>query len=282
MRVLLLDGMKKRYFSGDVRGVQVLNQRATINPYYMAASLVVSRLAWDIRVESWRSRRKFRECKDKYLNQKAVIICNGPSLLEVDLNLLEGVYTLGLNKINLLFDKSSFRPSCIVSINPLVIEQNAEFFNRTEIQLFLDSKALNLVSPRENIAYFHSQGGSGFARDCSGSLLQGHTVTFAAMQIAFHLGFQEVALIGCDHTFATQGPANSTVVSGEEDASHFDKRYFSGGQKWQLPDLFESEVAYIRAKNVYEAQGRKLINSTIRGKLEIFERRSLADFVGEK
>lgn len=36
--------------------------------------------------------------------------------------LLDGVFTFDLNKINLLFDKYSFRTSSIVAVNLLVIE----------------------------------------------------------------------------------------------------------------------------------------------------------------
>ncbi|WP_277882134.1 hypothetical protein [Oculatella sp. FACHB-28] len=44
------------------------------------------------------------------------------------MSLLKGTYTFGLNKINLLFEYSEFRPSCIVSVNSFVVEQNAEFY----------------------------------------------------------------------------------------------------------------------------------------------------------
>ena len=71
--------------------------------------------------------------ENKYSNEKAVIICNGPSLLKVDLALLKNVYTFGLNKINLLFGKSDFRPSAIVAVNKYVIEQNADFYDSTDI-----------------------------------------------------------------------------------------------------------------------------------------------------
>lgn len=257
----------------------LLRVPAVINPYRTSAILLKNRLLWDLRWESWCSRRKIKKWHNKHLGEKAVIVCNGPSLLETNFDLLEGVFTFGLNKIDLLFDKSSFRPSCIVAVNQFVIEQNSDFYNATAIPLFLDSIAMQCVSPKSNIAYLHSSAGLGFAQDCSMSVLQGHTVTFVAMQIAFHMGFKEVALIGCDHSFADRGPANAVAVSGETDANHFDPNYFAGGTKWNLPDLFESEVAYTRAKNMYHAHGRKIINATQGGKLDLFERSSLLEFV---
>jgi hypothetical protein len=257
----------------------LLTQRPTINPYRYGAFEIWNRLRWDLNPESWRSRKKLKAYKDKYTGKKAVIICNGPSLLKSDLSLLQGVFTFGLNKINLLFDKSNFRPSCIVAVNPFVIEQNADFYNQTDIPLYLSSWGVKLIKKRDNVTFLHRSTQSKFAQDCSASISYGHTVTFVAMQLAFHMGFKDVALIGCDHNFATKGAANKTVISGEKDDNHFDKNYFSGGVKWQLPDLFQSEINYTLARDVYEAKGRRLFNSTDGGFLEVFEKILLKGFI---
>lgn len=262
-------------FSKDI----VLTQRPTLNPYRYATWEIWNRLKWDLNPESWRSRHKLNAWKDKYLGDKAVIVCNGPSLLKTDLSLLEGVFTFGLNKINLLFDKSSFRPSCIVAMNKFVIEQNAEFYNHTELPLFLNGNTTKVVQSRSNITFLKSSSQFKFARDCSISVYEGATVTFAAMQLAFHMGFKDVALIGCDHNFVTKGPANEIVDSEEKDENHFDPNYFAGGVKWQLPDLPQSEVCYTLARETYATSGRRIINSTEGGNLEIFSKTSLEDFL---
>lgn len=258
----------------------LVKERPNINPYRRAAGLILNRIRWDLTPESWRSRYKLRAWKDRFCGQKAVILCNGPSLLKSDLSLLNDVFCFGLNKINLLFEASLFRPDCIVAVNPYVIEQNAGFYNETKIPLFLDSvgSRRRIVKNRENVAFLHS-GPRGFARDCSMSVNQGHTVTYVALQLAFHMGFRDVALIGADHNFATKGPANKLVFAEEKDESHFDPRYFSGGVPWQLPDLFQSEVAYTQARDVFSAFGGRVVNSTVGGNLEIFERLPLDKFL---
>ena len=256
--------------------------RATINPYRSAAALVLFRLVWDIHPYSWVSRKRIKAWKDRFLGQKAVILCNGPSLNKVSFDDLaaSGVFTFGLNKINLLFKRSDFRPSVIVSVNPHVIEQNADFYNATDIQLFLDFNGRKWVKFRNNVHFIHSAGGSGnFAKDCSISLNQGHTVTYVAMQLAFHMGFKEVALAGCDHTFATKGPANKTIIAGKEDPNHFDLNYFAGGVKWQLPDLTASELHYEVARDTFKRHAREIVNCTDGGSLEIFERQPLTEFL---
>lgn len=251
----------------------------TLNPYRRAASLLFNRLKWDIRFEATKSRKKLKKIKNHYEDEKAVILCNGPSLNKTDFSLLKDEYTFGLNKINLLFDKTTFRPSCIVSVNKFVIEQNSDFFNTTVIPLYLDSEALKYVHSKINVNFLHTAGYRDFAKDCSMSIHQGSTVTYVALQLAFHMGFKKVALVGCDHNFATKGPANKTVISEEKDPNHFDPNYFSGGDKWQLPDLFESEISYMKAKEVYEENGRIIYNATEGGKLDIFPRINLKEFL---
>lgn len=253
--------------------------RPTINPYRFAFLEVWKRIKWDLTLQSWYSRKKLKSVRNTHVGKKAVIVCNGPSLLNTDFDLLNSVYTFGLNKINLIFNKNNFRPSCIVAVNPFVIDQNKDFYNSTELPLYLDSCAVNFVKPRSNTIFLHSSLQMKFAKDCSISINQGYTVTFVAMQLAFHMGFNKVALIGCDHNFATKGLANQVVTAGVKDESHFDPNYFSNGVKWQLPDLVQSEVAYTLARDVYESYGRKIVNATYGGKLDIFERMCLKDFV---
>ena len=259
------------------------NKNIKLNPYHYALSLIKNRILWDVNYHSWISRTRLRKIKDTYKGGKAVILCNGPSLLKVDFEKLScsGVYLIGLNKINLLFNKVDFRPDCILAVNQFVIEQNIDFYNSTNIPIFLDSVALKCGSKsNSNITYLHTSNMRGqFARDCSISLFVGNTVTYVAMQLAFHMGFERVTLVGCDHDFSTKGPANQTVISEKEDQNHFDPNYFANGVRWQLPDLFESEVAYKISSNVYENSGRKLYNSTDGGKLEILPRLSLEEFI---
>lgn len=250
-----------------------------MNPYRFAFALTMQRLAWDLCRESWRSRRRLQRLRNSQAGGRAVILCNGPSLLRTNFELLDGVYTIGLNKINLLFERSTFRPRAIVAVNPHVIGQNKAFYNETEIPLFLDSSARFQVAARNNVTFLHSSFQTAAVSDISVSLNQGYTVTFVAMQLALHLGFAEVAVVGCDHNFAVKGPANAEVSATGPDQSHFDPRYFSGGQSWNLPDLVASEYYYSLVAERYMKLGRKLWNCTEGGALELLPRCELGAFV---
>lgn len=256
--------------------------RDWLNPYVIAASLVLKRLIWDLQPRAWVHRRKLSLLREKHLGKKAVILCNGPSLNEVDFSLIEkqGVFTFGLNKINLLFEKFDFRPSCIVSVNPYVIEQNSDFYSSTDIPLFLDTIASNIgIKNRANLHLLHTADFPYFARDCSVSIFQGYTVTFVALQLAYHMGFSRVALVGCDHNYAKSGVPNSVVYNDEKDLAHFSEQYFSAEEPWQLPDLVACELYYDMARRCYSEDGRSIVNASTNSALSLFERKSLESFL---
>ena len=62
------------------------------------------------------------------------------------------------------------------------------------------------------------------------------------------------------------------MQSQGDDPNHFSVAYFGKGFRWQLPDLETSEVAYRMARKAYETDGRKVLDATIGGKLDIFEK----------
>lgn len=253
--------------------------RATISPYRAAAHQILQRARWDLNPESWRSRARVRAWRDRY-DGKAVILCNGPSLNRVDFAALEGAFCIGLNKINLLFNRSAFRPNAIVAVNPFVITQNKDFYNETDLPLFLSHVGVREVQARANVGFLHvAHLGDAFARDVSISVNERATVTFVALQVAFHLGFRRVALVGADHTFQQTAPPNTTVVAEGADSNHFDPNYFAHGVQWQTADLADIEVGYRIAAQAYAASGGEVVNATDGGRLEVFRRQSLTDFL---
>ncbi|MCI0892682.1 MAG: hypothetical protein J4N65_09025, partial [Chloroflexi bacterium] len=101
-------------------------------------------------------------------------------------------------------------------------------------------------------------------------VFEGGTVTYVALQAAYWMGFQEVILVGVDHRYSTAGPANAMVVSQSDDPDHFDPEYFGRGFRWQLPDLEASERSYRLARAAFEADGRRIVDATVGGQLEVF------------
>ena len=221
----------------------------------------------------WRreSRKRLAALKDIHKGERCFIIGNGPSLRTTDLTKLRNEFTFGLNRIYLLFPELGFTTTYFLSMNDLVIEQCAAEILALPIPKFLTWRSRRFLSPTRDTHFLYTTyTGPKFARDVSGRLWEGATVTYVALQLAYHMGFEKVILIGVDHNFVTKGDANKTIISQGDDPNHFAPNYFGKGFKWQLPDLETSERAYRMAKAAYEADGRQVLDATIGGKLTVF------------
>jgi hypothetical protein len=221
----------------------------------------------------WRKDTIRRLAKLHNINQgkRCFIIGNGPSLRQTDLSKLRDEFTFGLNRIYLAFPEWGFTTSYYLSMNDLVVEQCSKDIRGLPMPKFIAWRSRKHLSPADDLYYLYtSYTGPKFAQDVSGRLWEGATVTYVALQLAYHLGFETVILIGVDHSFTTQGKPNTTVVSEGEDPNHFHAGYFGKGFRWQLPDLETSEKAYIMAREAYQLDGRQVLDATVGGKLTVF------------
>jgi len=226
----------------------------------------------------WRreSIRRLAELKDKHKGERCFIIGNGPSLKNTDVSKLKDEYTFGMNRIYLAFPEWGFKTSYFVSVNDLVVEQCVDDFLALDIPKFFSWRSRRFFFPalRSPLSaphfLFTTYTGPKFARDARARLWEGATVTYVCLQLAFHMGFEQVILIGVDHSFTSKGKPNTTVVSDGDDPNHFDPGYFGKGFRWQLPDLDTSEQGYFMARAAFESAGRRVVDATIGGQLTVF------------
>ena len=69
------------------------------------------------------------------------------------------------------------------------------------------------------------------------------------------------------------------VEAKSVDASHFDPNYFSGNSRWHLPDLAGSEFFYDLAGRYFASNNGRIVNATVGGKLELFQRLELEEWL---
>lgn len=210
---------------------------------------------------------------DKFKSQDCLIVGNGPSLNKTDLQRIN-MLSIGMNKVNLLFSRSKWRPDLIVCVNGLVIRQNADYFNSTEITLVLPVKALYLgIKKRPNIIFVKISNSLNFQDDIKKPLGIGSTVTYTCFQIAAFAKVNSVNIVGVDHNFTLSSDKknkehNIELLKGD-DVNHFDPNYFKGNF-WGLPDLKASEEAFVVAKEYFLNKKTQIIDYTINGKLQTF------------
>jgi len=180
----------------------------------------------------------------------------------------------------LMFEELGFRTSFLSVVNDLVIEQTAADLAALDMPKFLTWRSRKHFSaadfagqPEKMPTFLYSTyDAPSFSKDVRGRIWEGATVTYVTIQLAFHMGFKEMILIGVDHNYQASGKPNTTVTSQGDDPNHFSASYFGKGFRWQLPDLETSELGYSMARAEIERSGRRIIDATVGGKLAIFDK----------
>lgn len=218
---------------------------------------------------------RLHKLRDLYRSQPMLVVGNGPSLNETPLDEFHGIPSIGTNKINLIFSRTLWRPSIILCMNRHVIRQQQKWYSTSNIPVFYSWQSRWFIDDKYSDAaagYFLNLKSPDFSRDITAGVGISWTVTYAALQFAYFMGGNPVILVGVDHRFSMQGPANKLVTSNGPDRDHFHPDYFAPGDEWNLPDLIASEDAYRRAKLEFNASGRQILNATKDSSLDIFDK----------
>jgi hypothetical protein len=210
--------------------------------------------------------------KNRHIGKRCVLVCNGPSLNQMNLSFLKSEIVIGLNKIYLGLHKFGFYPRYYVAVNQKVITQSiTDIENLTSVKFISDRIAGRLTENALTNIIATTSFRDDFSFDVTKGVQEGYTVTYAALQIAFYLGFQEVVIIGMDHRFNYQGKPNEERLLEGQDVNHFTSEYFKD-QKWDNPDLVNSEKYYKIARSTFETHGRTILDATVDGACTVFKK----------
>jgi len=238
----------------------------TWRPRYLFHNLTYKALADD---------ESIKVLKNLYENRPVLVVGNGPSLNNTPLDDFSSVPAIGMNKINLIFDRVNWRPDYIFVTNKLVTIQNRIFFESTDIDVFISWKDRHHIEDDDSIQFYLQRPTRRFQENFAKGVGAAGTVTYACLQFAYYLGADPVILFGVDHDFEYDGDPSEIQEAKGDDVNHFDPNYFSDGDKWGLPNLEMSELGYMYSKKAFEADNRRVLDATIGGELDIFPKISL-------
>lgn len=230
---------------------------------------------WSISSSARENKRRLARFKNIHKGDRCIIVANGPSLRKTNLNLVLNEFTFGLNRIYLHFNDTNFRPTYYVTVNELILEQFSSEIMQLDMPKFLNWNRRSYYHYDNQVLFLKSKMvvNDFFQDDITKPLVVGATVTFVALQLAYYMGFHKAILVGLDHSYVEKGlPSNTETRTADQDQSHFHPHYFPKGAKWQLPDLLRSEVDFALARQAFEADGRTILDATIDGKCQIFEK----------
>ncbi|MEM9748146.1 MAG: glycosyltransferase, partial [Actinomycetota bacterium] len=231
-------------------------------------------------------RDRLMDLRDRHRGETCVIIGNGPSLNDTDLELLRGTATFGVNSI-FLADERLVEP-----LTYYVVEDTAVFKdNGAQIKAYEAGTKLfptiyrgrfehseiteNTVFFRMNQGFYGQKHADGtptrtlahprFSVDAADRVFCGQSVTMLNLQFAHWMGFQRVVLIGMDFSYVIPSDAEisgNRILSKSDDPNHFHPDYFGAGKTWKDPKLDRVLISYRLIDDVYRATGREIINST--------------------
>ncbi len=223
--------------------------------------------------------------QNKHKGERCFIIATGPSLRVEDLDRLQKEVCFGCNKIFLAFDRTNWRPRYYTVLDVLVAEINAQAIRALRVTKIFPTCVKEYFPDDKDIIWTNSSGSeTQFSEDLFHQVVGGYTVIYPQMQMAFFMGFSEVALLGLDFSFQKSPSTgefcpHGEVLKSEGEINHFDPRYRPVGEKWTTPRL-DLQYGYFKiAKERFERAGRRIINASRQTALDVFERVSFDDIV---
>ncbi len=154
---------------------------------------------------------RFRDC---HQGETLVLVCNGPSLNKTDFSLIRRQTCMGLNKIHLGLKRFAFQPRYFVAINERVLRQSAKEIRSLNSIRFIKDIGEGDPIPESALTYYiRPRTEARFHTDLTRGFHEGYTVTFAALQIAYFMGFEKVVIVGMDHRYSYNVPPMRSASS---------------------------------------------------------------------
>lgn len=230
-----------------------------------------------------------RHFKDKHKGERLFVVGNGPSLNRTNLNLMRGFQSIAMNRISLIYPRTSWRPTYYLFCSSNVrderwgedwIESVNAAIDEQPVSAFIWERFADVVKARDKITEIRSMsemeiGTCGtFSRNADQHISKTGTTMNAAFQLAYYMGFSQIIILGADLNWVTGGDKG-------DDHNHFDSNY-----RAQIPDGLRERIRMRRthevAKSVFNAAGIEVINATPETFLDIYPMADLKEIAGDQ
>lgn len=231
--------------------------------------------------------------KDIHIGESCFIIGNGPSLTGRDLNRIDGLPSFSSNRINLILDRTNWKPYYYTISDSSMANKFFKEVNSMEkkqlfavvtnygydtLKRYFNTDNIFLRSYRKK----DNNGLPNFSNDISKKTFTQATVTYVNIQLATYMGFKKIYLIGVDNNYALKRKEDGTYEVNKEllGKDHFDSNYYNSWFDDKLKPSTNTDLmtnAFIAAKNYCDKNGIEIYNATRGGNLEVFPRVNFDD-----
>ncbi len=227
-----------------------------------------------------------KEARNKHQGERCFLLGSGPSLAAFDPERLKGEVVMSLNGAAQL---DGLKSDYFLTVAHVWWTQHVAWLENQDVGIrrflppYVDCRDGGIPTSRIRVASVDeaqirgAQPPMSFSTDAAGLVFLGGSVVFPALQILFHLGFEEVVMLGIDHSYgdAVQG---AVPVSN---LKHFKPDYYPGPACVHC-DIPAMEHAYSMALEAWNADGRRLVNATPGTQLDIIPQVDLGTVLGEE
>lgn len=226
--------------------------------------------------------RYMAKIRNTHQGESCFIIGNGPSLTIEDLEMLHehGIDTFAVNRIYQIFPRTKWRPTYYVSTDHVMIRDKLEEVDQipAKIKFIPLQNKYYLGIKVKGAKYFfrndrrENDQPDGFSLDCTEQVNMRGTVTIACMQLAMHLGYKHIYLLGIDHNFDKIITADGEVIINPSVKNYFVEGYDDDVASEVTHDLGNTTRAYYDVRRFIDKTDVKIYNASRKTKLEAFER----------
>lgn len=223
---------------------------------------------------------------NSHLGESCFVIGNGPSLSAADLTALHEnhIASFAVNRIMKIFPQTPWRPTYYVSTDPVLIRDYLDEVGELPSEKFipLQNKYYHGIKVKGAHYFFRNDRrkrdqADKFGLDCTSQVNMRGTVTIASIQLAIHMGYRYIYLIGVDHNFDKIITENGEVIIDPSVKNYFCEGYDDDVSNEVTHDIGNTTRAYYDVRRFCDKYDVHVFNASRATKLDAFERVTFED-----
>ena len=235
--------------------------------------------------------RYMKKIHNMHLGESCFIIGNGPSLSADDLKVLHdnNIDTFAVNRIFKIFPQTNWRPTYYVSTDHVLVRDILDDVNKIESKekyIPLQNKYYHGIKIKKAHYFYRNDNRDkdqpeGFSLDCTDQVNMRGTVTIASIQLAAHMGYRYIYLLGVDHNFDKIITENGEIIIDPSVKNYFVEGYDNDVADEVVHDLGNTTKSYLDVQRFYSNHGVQIYNVSRQTKLTVFPRMSFEKAIKE-
>lgn len=215
------------------------------------------------------------------MDESCFVIGNGPSLSASDLSVLKerGIPCFAVNRIFKIFSQTAWRPTYYVSTDHVLVRDILDEVSALplgEKYVPLQNKYYHGINIKDAHYFFRNDSREkdqpdGFGLDCTEQVNIRGTVTIACIQLAIHMGYRHIYLLGVDHNFDKVITETGEVIIDPSVKNYFCDGYDDDVSNEVQHDLGTTTKSYMDIQRFCKKNGIEVINATRKTKLRAFD-----------